>query len=679
MAVRIKDWIIPYTWGIGIEITDNHVINVLLRAMNNLIHVNGDRELYVDLQLDNWIAPEDEFPVWVTTWPIAQEDWWDKNGQILNWKTTSGDQMTLLYCSDDDKLYYAVNLGEWKQIATGDDLEDTNTKTFFLTWTTWQTNLDSATSAYQYWEDGKDPIIMYNNNIYTLMEAVWPYMYFRNPIWEVVKWESYSTLQWEIIRFDIEDDAVVQIWINSNYAIWYVIEPNKSYTTPFTPQDNWDPATKEYVDDWLALKQDKLTAWTNITIDQNNVISATIPQALVYKGTVNDLSDLSNIQNPAIWDTYFVEWEDWMYSWTGSSWDYVWGTGIDTTNLFNKTIDDSDDITEGSLHLFVTPQEKSDWNNKQDKIRAGNNITIDQDGVTINADIAYTAGDYIEIDQNNVINNERPFIPEHDWALGQVLKRTSTWYDWKNEVKWFYPQNDDEGEIGWVLKKTATWYQWSNESWWWWGGWWSSYTAWDGISIVWHVISNTKPSNIKSFSIDMLHYTQQQAKDIADWVDQWEWYSAVIMIPATWDACVFSRKLTGDTTKYEFMGILYSTDWPATPSENGDYTVLYNHLLQLEYDGEDYTFSFNDFNPIANFLKVEDSGYTRAYMPTADYQPATKWYVDAVAAGSVQVPAITNNTTGTTYICSQIWVWTQAQYDLITPVNWVIYNIIPSS
>jgi len=38
MATRIKDWMIPYTWGIGIEITDNHIINVLLRAMNNLIH-----------------------------------------------------------------------------------------------------------------------------------------------------------------------------------------------------------------------------------------------------------------------------------------------------------------------------------------------------------------------------------------------------------------------------------------------------------------------------------------------------------------------------------------------------------------------------------------------------------------------------------------------------------------
>ena len=67
MTVRIKEWIIPYTWWTGIEITDNHVINVLLRAANNLIMVNEDRELYVDLQLPDWIQPEDDFPVWVTT------------------------------------------------------------------------------------------------------------------------------------------------------------------------------------------------------------------------------------------------------------------------------------------------------------------------------------------------------------------------------------------------------------------------------------------------------------------------------------------------------------------------------------------------------------------------------------------------------------------------------------
>ncbi len=42
----------------------------------------------------------------------------------------------------------------------------------------------------------------------------------------------------------------------------------------------------------VYLKQDKLTAGTNITIDQNNVISATLPAALVYKGNVQTINDL---------------------------------------------------------------------------------------------------------------------------------------------------------------------------------------------------------------------------------------------------------------------------------------------------------------------------------------------------------------------------------------------------
>jgi hypothetical protein len=39
------------------------VINLLLRAENNLLHVNDDNELYCDLQLENGIAVDDDLPV----------------------------------------------------------------------------------------------------------------------------------------------------------------------------------------------------------------------------------------------------------------------------------------------------------------------------------------------------------------------------------------------------------------------------------------------------------------------------------------------------------------------------------------------------------------------------------------------------------------------------------------
>lgn len=135
MPVRIKEWMIPYTWGIGIEITNNHVINVLLRELNNLIQVNGDRELYVDLQLPDWIQPSDTFPVGVTTGKILAEDWWQQSWIILNWKTTSWDYVRLIY-ANDGKLYVdkgtgqrealgecdcvPYTAGEWIEILNGD-------------------------------------------------------------------------------------------------------------------------------------------------------------------------------------------------------------------------------------------------------------------------------------------------------------------------------------------------------------------------------------------------------------------------------------------------------------------------------------------------------------------------------------------------------------------------------
>ena len=123
MAVRIKEWMVPYTWGIGIEITNNHVINVLLRELNNLIMVNEDNELYVDLQLADNILPTDNFPVGVTTGRILQENWRQQSWLIINWKTTSGDYTRLIY-ANDQKLYYDPWTWEWIQFLSTWDIND---------------------------------------------------------------------------------------------------------------------------------------------------------------------------------------------------------------------------------------------------------------------------------------------------------------------------------------------------------------------------------------------------------------------------------------------------------------------------------------------------------------------------------------------------------------------------
>ena len=104
MTVRLYEWDKTETGWAWIEITDNKVVNLLLRSLNNLIKINDDNEAYVDLQLDDWIASSANMPVWVNVGRALQADWWLANWTLLVAKTTSGDEIRFLF-ADDWKLY----------------------------------------------------------------------------------------------------------------------------------------------------------------------------------------------------------------------------------------------------------------------------------------------------------------------------------------------------------------------------------------------------------------------------------------------------------------------------------------------------------------------------------------------------------------------------------------------
>ena len=688
MAVRIKDWLIPYTWGIGIEITDNHVINVLLRALNNLIHVNEDRELYVDLQIPDGVEPDYDFEVGVTTGRILEEDWRPQNATILNRKTTSWDYVRLIYAADDN-LYYDPGTWEWRLLATWSMVEealtDSNTKTF---WIEDNQDLENAQAAYDWYMDGKSSLLihewLFGKQMLTLAvdETIWTKHVVAFAGWEeVTEGPDRTTVKAPMIQFEAQDwevtSIIIQYW--REYTFLSPDATNLTYNTYFTPTIDWHPATKKYVDDWLALKQDILTAGTNITIDQNNVISATLPSALVYKGNVQTINDLPSSWQ-TVWDTYFVEWVDGMYSWDWTQWNYVGSTSPSLTNYFNMTINTSDDITEGSIHLFCSTTEKNYWNSKQDALTAWANIQISNNVISA-TDTTYSAWTAMSLTWTT-FNNTKPFDPENEWVLSQVLKKTSTGYRWANEAEWFDPENT--GTTGQVLKKTSTGYAWANESWGWGWGWGWDYTAGNGISISGHVITNTKPfepstwgttgqvltktangyewasawANIKCFELNILTATSAELREIVAWVNTGTDYWAIIKNPTQdWIYTYLWVNQSWSNLEYEFLGTRYQTD--TTTTANWQFTTLSNSWFKIVYDGSTYTCVANTFNAYANFLKVENSGYTTAYMPTADYQPATKKYVD-----------------------SRNWIGTQAQYDALVSwwqiEQWVIYNILPS-
>ena len=686
MVVRLKEPDIKLTAWDGIEITENNVINVLLREANNLIHVNEDRELYVDLQLDDWIEPDDDLPVGVTTGKILAEDWWQQSGIILNRKTTSWDYVRLIY-ANDWKLYYDPGTGVWNEIGWGGG---------------WSINVATATSLW---------VIKLGSNTVQSVAAETPsatagrtyavQLNSSNQALVNVPWEEYESL------------PEAQNWQDES-----LVTTGEKYT--------WNH------------KQDALTAWTNITIS-NWVISANITNVYTYKGSVASQSNLPT-SGQAVGDVWLALDTGISYAWNGTSWISM-GSTVDLSNYFNKLQDDSDDITEWQSHLFASPSEKAYWNGKQNALTAGQGITIVNDVIS---GTLYTAWNWINIDVNNVISNLKPFDPANAWATGQVLRKTSTGYQWSNEiaavtsvngrtgavtVSEFSPSNS--GTTGQVLKKTSQGYQWANESWGWGGG--TSYLAGYGIDITNDEISNTlafDPSNsgttgqvikktnngyhwaddewfepastgtvgqvltktaggydwanasdgnVKCFELNMTSYTQAELQSIVAWVNQGTDYWAIIkqvVGSQIWDAFLYTNvETSGGYINYHFVGTKYYTEvYNAT---NGDFTKLGNWRLTIKYASGTYSLVFSQFNDVANFLEVEASDYQTAYTPTADYQPATKKYVDDHG-----VP--TSGTTG--YVLTKTasgYGWSAPASGWVTSVNWqtwaVTVNEVPAS
>ena len=370
-----------------------------------------------------------------------------------------------------------------------------------------------------------------------------------------------------------------------------------------------------------------------------------------------------------LWPSANNTYEEYIY--TENQWVKIWETTIDLSNYFHKVNDDSDDVIEGSTHLFMTPAEKTnlshqswyntwdetkqsietklwaasatnngyltnaDWtefHNKQDSLLAWPGIQINGDVISA----SFVAWDGINISWNT-ISNSKPFSPGNTWSTWQVLKKTASWYQWANESWWggwgwgwgwnFNPTNT--GTPWQVLTKTLTWYEWANSN-----------------------------SNIKCFDVSAANPWQAKLESIVNWIEansnNW-----AVLTTGSQDVFLYSYKNTvSGTTTYTFFS--YRNRTKPSSSANGDYTSLMQVACQITYDGNTYTINKDvDYNVVTNFLVVESSNYTTPYMPTAWYQPATKAYVD-----------------------SRNWVGTQAQYNALVSQwqieQWVIYNIIPS-
>ena len=294
MSVRNVEWKLPYTWGKAITVDENtKVISLNLRDENNLIIYNQlDDEIYVDLQLPDWIRPQYAFPVGVTTGRVLSANDWDVTWTLLIAKTTSWDVIKLLYW-DDGKLYIDNGTGIFKQVYLKPEVDALLAvkQDKLIAWENiviapdWKTisAISSAMSTFlSLWDCSTGEPLSFHGSLpyeyktwdYFLVETVDSTTNYR-PNWvaydgtasqvveteEVAVWDVYiydgavwllqinhgKTVSFANLAGQPSDNPALDAALNAKANKVDVL--SKTNTTAYTPSNDYNPATKKYVDD----------------------------------------------------------------------------------------------------------------------------------------------------------------------------------------------------------------------------------------------------------------------------------------------------------------------------------------------------------------------------------------------------------------------------------------------
>ena len=296
MATRVVEWKKPYTWWKAISIDENKVISLNLRNENNLIiYDEWDDEIYVDLQLPDWIEPTDAFPVWVTTGRAVVADWWDKAGTIISAKTTSWDEIKILY-ADEWTLWIDNWTGTFKQIYFKADVDaivqaiwdyiyaNCNTKTFY----TGTYDVSLAQAVYDWISQGNFWIVYFNPVSWIKRDVIfpptttttgtissWSYTDVRQAIWWMF-YEDLITLEFWV------SDWVATTGINYHWTVinndWRIIIADTVAPSAIDWTTWYDTTTHTMkVWDWTAWQ---LVWWTDIEYVTQAEYNALLPWAL---------------------------------------------------------------------------------------------------------------------------------------------------------------------------------------------------------------------------------------------------------------------------------------------------------------------------------------------------------------------------------------------------------------
>ncbi len=354
----------------------------------------------------NWINIDNNNEISVDTSVIATKEYVDDSiaESVSAWPTAplNPTQWMLRYDTINDvlKSYDGTNWNEvWNESV------DINTKTFRLSWTS---DLTNAQAAYDWFSAWKNPIIMYNNRAYLLYSQSASQLIFQDIENSAHDQLSYTEYVWQKIIFTLSWNNVTAIsYDNTSWWSWPILRTDVDYSTPYTPTYAWSPTTKKYVDDsiaesisswatapsnptewqiwydttndvlkvydgtnWTAVNTDTTySAWTGISIDNNNEISADT-SVIATKQYVDDSIDES------------------ISSWTTPpSNPTEWQLWYDTTNDVLKVYDWTNFVATWKTytawnHIEISNADVISTTWLQEELTAWNNITIQNECVT---------------------------------------------------------------------------------------------------------------------------------------------------------------------------------------------------------------------------------------------------------------------------------------------------------
>ena len=430
---------------------------------------------------------------------------------------------------------------------------------------------------------------------------------------------------------------------------------------------------------------------------------------------------------PATWNTRIIyllwpsannNYEEYIY--TNNQWVKIWDTTMDLTNYFHKVNDDSDDVREGSVHLFMTPAERTklqwlenetrttimnklwaanssrswyltstDWNifnNKQDELVAWENIRINWNVISADVDCPeYSAWSWISISWD-VISNTKQFSPANNWSTGQVLTKTSSWYRWEPAQWWGW---------GWVTSVNGqTWDVVINEfdpS--------NSWTSWQVLTKQsWNTYSWT---TIPTPSVDtnVKLFTLSSTNDLANAQAAYNWFAA-------WKMPIIKMKVeygyaTHAWTQYinkdfifipepsSITGAHYMTFFQVNDWDNAENLHVsgtwYSRSLSWQIE-----FTIGDGWTVTEISTPTAVSAFKAYLsPTVDYEhpyeplypgsPATKKYVDDKFSNFTPVTLTyaqslsVDMSQSLTYVLTLTW---DCDISFTNMVAWQVYQIV---